>query len=375
MKRQYLVTPGPTPIPPQVSQAEAMPIIHHRTGEFKKLYQAAAQGMQDIFLTKHEVYLLASSGTGAMECAVANLVNPQDEAIVASVGNFGQRWIQLVKTYGGVPVVLEAAWGDPVDLGKLEALIKEHPKAKTIWVTFTETSTGVVNDMKKLGALVRKHDRILCVDAISGLAGQELRMDDWQLDCVVAGSQKGLMLAPGLAFIAVNDRAWHLVEQARQPLFYFSLAKMRKSHADAQTPFTPAVTLIAALKESIGMIKEFGLENLWKRCSAYAGGVRSAFTAMGLELFSSAPCDVLTAAKVPAGVDGEKIVKIMREQYGISIAGGQGKVKGKIIRLAHMGYINEFDLIAALAGVEIVLNKLGFSVPFGKGVAELERIL
>lgn len=377
MKKYFLLTPGPTPVPPEVAQKEALPILHHRTSEFEQIFKEVSEGLKYIFQTKNDVYILTSSGTGAMESAVANLLNRDDEAIVASCGNFGDRWAKICNTYGVKVTKIDAEWGTAVDPLKIEKALKDNPKIKAVYTTHTETSTGVVNDIKTIGDIAKKTSAVLVVDAISGLAGQELRMDDWNVDIVVSGSQKGLMCAPGLAFAAVGPKAWALAEQSTSPRFYLDYRAMRKSFAKNQTPYTPAVSLIVALGESIRQIKLEGIDNVFARTTRLATACRAGLKAIGLELFpdEKSACTVLTSVKVPANIDGDKIVKTLRQVYGISIAEGQDKLKGKIIRVAHMGYIDQFDLYVGLTGIEIVLSQLGHKVEFGKSIAAAQAVL
>jgi len=375
MKKHYLLTPGPTPIPPEVALKEALPILHHRTSEFGAIFQEVEEGLKYVYQTKNDVLIMAASGTGAMESSVINLLSPGDNALVASCGNFGERWAKIMEAYGIKPTVIAAEWGKTVNSVEIEKALKANPKIKAVYTTFTETSTGVANDIKAIGAIVAATPAVLVVDAISGLGGQEFLTDDWKVDVAVAGSQKGLMLAPGLAFASVSEKAWKVAETAKLPRFYWDWRKMRKSLATKETPFTPAVTLIVALSEAIKMIKVVGIENVWKECRLLARAARAGMRAIGLELFGDNPCDVETSAKVPAGVDGGKIVKMLREEYGVSIAGGQGALKGKIIRFAHMGYIQKPDLFVGFACLEMVLIKLGYKLEKGKSVAAVQEEL
>lgn len=372
MKKHYLLTPGPTPIPPQIALKEALPILHHRTSEFGAIFQEAADGLKYVYQTKNDVLIMASSGTGAMESAIVNLLSPGDDALVATCGNFGDRWGKLMEAYGIKPIMVSAEWGKIINPADIEKALKANPKIKAVYTTFTETSTGVANDIAAIGKIVGATSAVLVIDAISGLAGQEFRTDEWQADVVVSGSQKGLMLAPGLAFVSVSEKAWKVVETAKLPRFYWDWRKMRKSLATKETPFTPAVTLIVTLAEACKMIKEEGIENVWKETRLLARAARAGMKAMGLELFGDSPCDVLTSAKVPAGIDGGKIVKMLREEFGVSIAGGQGALKGKIIRFAHMGYIQKPDLFVGFACLEMVLTKLGYKFEKGKAVAAVQ---
>jgi aspartate aminotransferase-like enzyme len=375
MKKHYLLTPGPTPIPPEVALKEALPILHHRTSEFAAIFSQVAEGLKYIFQTQNDVFILASSGTGAMESAVVNLMSPGDEALVASCGNFGERWAKILEAYGIKPQVISVEWGKVVNPDDIAKALKANPKIKAVYTTFTETSTGVANDIEAIGKVVAATPAVLVVDTISGLAGQQFLTDEWKVDVNVSGSQKGLMLAPGLAFASVSPKAWKLVEEAKLPRFYWDYRKMKKSLGTKETPFTPPVTLIVSLEESIKMIKAKGIENIWKECSLLARAARAGMKALGLQLFGERPCEVVTSAKVPEGVDGGKIVKTLREEYGVSIAGGQGQLKGKIIRFAHMGYIGKADLLVGLSCLEMGLTRLGYKVEKGKGVAAAEEVL
>ncbi|GHT42892.1 serine-pyruvate aminotransferase [Endomicrobiia bacterium] len=374
MMKHYLLTPGPTPIPPEVALKEALPILHHRTSEFASVYKDVAEGLRCVFQTKNEVYMLAASGTGAMEMAVVNLLSPGDEIIVASCGNFGDRWAKIAEGYGIKVISASVEWGKLVKPLEIEKALRTNPNIRAVYTTFTETSTAVANDIKTIGEIVAKTNAVLIVDAISGLVGQEFRTDEWKVDVVVSGSQKGFMLAPGLAFITLSDKAWRLTESSRLPKFYFDIRKYKKSYATNETPFTPPVTLIVALQESIKLIKERGLENIWNDNKLLAKAARSGMKALGLELFGEVPCEVVTSASVPVEIGG-KIVKILREKYGVSIAGGQGNLKGKIIRFAHMGYIGKADLLVGLACLEMVLSELGVKIEKGKAVAAAQEEL
>ena len=374
MMKHYLLTPGPTPIPPEVALKEALPILHHRTSEFAAIYKDVAEGLKYVFHTKNEVYMLAGSGTGAMEMAVVNLLSPGDEVIVASCGNFGDRWKKIAETYGVKVISASVEWGKVVRPAEIEKALKANPNVKAVFTTFTETSTGVVNDIKAIGEIVAKTPAVLVVDSISGLAGQEFKTDEWKVDVNVCGSQKGFMLAPGLAFISMSDKAWKLAESSKIPKFYFDIKKYKKSYATNETPFTPPVTLIVALQEALRLIKQKGIENMWNDYKLLAKAARAGMKALGLELFGEVPCEVVTSALVPEAIGG-KIVKTLREKYGVSIAGGQGDLKGKIIRFAHMGYIGKADLLVGFACLEMVLAELGVKVEKGKAVAAAEEAL
>lgn len=376
MKKYYLLTPGPTPIPPEVSLESALPILHHRTSEFGAIFTQVIEGLKYVFQTQGTVLLLTSSGTGGMEASVVNLLSPGDKVLVASSGVFGDRWIKILETYGIKAETIRNEWGKAIDPQAVEGKLKVNPEVKAVFTTHTETSTGVVNDLKGIGEIMARTDAVLVIDSISGLCAQELHTDKWHLDVVVAASQKGLMNAPGLAFVALSEKAWNLVEKAQLPRFYWDFRRMKKSLADKETPFTPAVTLIVALNQALEIIKNETLEKIWARHDKLARATRAGMQALNLELFAQNPCNVLTAIKSPPGLDSGKLVKKLREEYGVSIAGGQQELKGKIFRLAHLGYMNEFDVLVGISAVERGLKELGCqNFEFGAGVAAAEKIL
>lgn len=375
MRKNYLLTPGPTPLPPEVCEAMARPIIHHRTPQFQAILKEATEGLKYVFQTKGDVFILASSGTGAMEAAVINLLSPGDTAITIQGGKFGERWTEICKAYGIIVEVIDVEWGKAVPPVDIEKKLKANPKIKAVFTTLCETSTGVANDIASIGKVVKDTNASLVVDAISGLGAIDLQTDAWFCDVVVSGSQKGLMLPPGLGFISVGPKAWKLIESAKSPKYYFDLKAAKKALDKTDTPFTPAITLIIALCEALKMMKEDGLENIFKRHRNMADATRAAVKALGLELFApSAASDVVTAACVPAGIDGEKLVKTMRDIYGVTIAGGQAELKGKIFRIAHMGFIEEFDIIAGISCLEKVLAQMGYKFELGKGVKAAEEV-
>ena len=375
MRKNYLLTPGPTPLPPQVCEAMARPIIHHRTPQFQAILKEASDGLKYVYQTKNDVFILTSSGTGAMEAAVANLLSPGDTALTVQGGKFGERWTELCKAYGVLPEVIDVEWGRAVEADEISRRLKANPKIKAVFVTLCETSTGVSNDIEKIGKVVKDTQAVLVVDAISGLGAIDLKTDDWASDVVVSGSQKGLMLPPGLGFISLSQKALKLVEASKSPRYYFDLRKAKKAIDKTDTPFTPAITLVIALKEALEMMKQDGLENIFLRHRKMADATRAAMKALGLELFASlAASDVVTAVKVPQGIDGEKLVKTMRDTYGVTIAGGQDELKGKVFRIAHMGFIEEFDIITGISCLEKVLQQMGYKFNLGSGVRAAEEV-
>ncbi|MDD4899293.1 MAG: alanine--glyoxylate aminotransferase family protein [Candidatus Omnitrophica bacterium] len=375
MRKSYLLTPGPTPLPPQVRAAMARPIIHHRTPQFQAVLKEVGEGLKYVFQTSGDVYILTSSGTGAMETAVINLLSPGDTALTVHGGKFGERWTELCKAYGITAEVINVEWGKAVDPQEIAKKLKANPKIKAVFTTLCETSTGVTNDIAAIADVVKKTDAVLVVDAISGLGAIDLKTDSWGVDVCVSGSQKGLMLPPGLAFISVSAKAWGLVNAAKSPRYYFDLRTAKKAWESTDTPFTPALTLVIALNEALKMMREDGLENIFIRHKKMADATRAAMKALGLELFApTAASDVVTAVKVPAGLEGEKLVKTMRDKYGVVIAGGQAELKGKVFRIAHMGFIEEFDIIAGISCLEKVLSQMGYKFELGKGVKAAEEV-
>ena len=375
MRKNYLLTPGPTPLPPQVCEAMARPIIHHRTPQFQAILKEVAEGLKYIFQTSGDVFILTSSGTGAMEAAVINLLSCGDTALTVQGGKFGERWTEICKSYAINTEVIDVEWGKAVSPQEIEKKLKANPKIKAVFTTLCETSTGVTNDIETIGQVVKNYPAVLVVDAISGLGAIDLKTDAWGVDICVSGSQKGLMLPPGLAFISVSQKAWERIAASKSPRYYFDLKAAKRAWESMDTPFTPAVTLVIALNEALKMMREDGLENIFSRHKKMADATRSAMKALGLELFApTAASDVVTAVKVPQGVDGERLVKTMRDKYGVVIAGGQAELKGKVFRIAHMGFIEEFDIIAGISCLEKVLAQMGYKFELGLGVKAAEEV-
>jgi serine---pyruvate transaminase len=376
MQKRFLITPGPTPVPPEVLLAGAEPIVHHRAPRFVEIFNECVEGMKYVYQTQNDVIVFASSGTGAMESAVVNLVSAGDKVIVASVGNFGERWVKLNKKWGADVVALEFEWGTKADPAAIERALDQNPDAKAVFCQFSETSTGVVNDIKAIGEIVAATPSVLVVDAISGLGATDLPTDAWKVDVCVAGSQKALMIPPGLAMVAVGEKAWKLVEACANPRFYFDWVSARSKAADGQTPFTPAVSLFVMLNKAIEMIREEGLQNVFQRHRVLGAGCKAGVKALGLELFGpdDPEANSVTAVKVPDGVDGGKIGKLARDKYGVWLAGGQGALKGKIFRFGHCGYFGASDILVGLGVVEMVLAELGYDVKFGAGVGAAEQV-
>lgn len=379
MKKEYLMTPGPTPVPAEVLLAQARPMIHHRAPVYTELILGVLDDLKYVYRTKNDVIVFASSGTGAMESAVVNMFSPGDKVLVVSIGNFGERWAKISQAYGLDVVKLDYEWGAKAVPQDIAGALAKDAGIKGVLTTHSETSTGVTNDIKAIGEIVKESPAILIVDAISGLGACELHTDDWHLDVVVAGSQKALMTPPGLAFASVSDKAKGFMLKSTLPKFYFSYQKSLDAlHKDQpQSPFTPAVSTIVALGVALKVIREEGLENVWRRHAVLARSCREGVLALGLELFGASDemANSVTAVKAPEGVNGQDIVKTMRVKYGITIAGGQGQIKGKIFRIGHCGYYDRFDMITVMSGLEMALKDLGHPVQMGAGMAATELVL
>ncbi|HBG92949.1 MAG: class V aminotransferase [Nitrospirae bacterium RIFOXYB2_FULL_43_5] len=377
MLKRYLLAPGPTPVPSEALLAMAMPIIHHRSPDFLPVLDAAKNGLKWLYQTKNDVLIICSTGTGGMVGAVNNFFSPGDKVLVINAGNFGERWTKICKAYNLSVEEIKIDWGYTVKPGDVEKALKKDSSIKGVFVQAAETSTGVYHDIKALAAIVKKYENtIFVVDAISALVAHDLKMDEWGLDVLIGGSQKGLMLPPGLAFVGVSEKAWKFSEKSTSPKFYFNFKKEREALAKNQTSFTSPVTLIIGLNECIKILQKEGLENAFKRHETLAHATREAVKAIGLEMFTKeSPSNSVTAINAPKGLDGQEIYKNLRVKYGITAAGGQGQAKGKIFRIAHLGYADTFDVITAIAGVEMVLKGMGHPVKLGAGVAVAEELL
>jgi aspartate aminotransferase-like enzyme len=377
--KQYLMTAGPTPLPPAVSQVMAEPMVYHRAPAFIEVYARVLSRLKDVFLTANEVQVFTSSGTGALESAVANLVRPGEPALVASCGKFGERWFELCEAYGAETIHWETEWGRRVDPAGLDERLAANPGVELVFTTFSETSTGVVNDIRELTEVAHRHGALIAVDAVSGLGAVPLPQDDWGVDVVVAGSQKALMAPPGLAFTSANGAALERAAAGAGRRYYFDWARtvsgQQKDPPDS--PFTPAVGLVRALDVALGMIEAEGLEQVYQRHALLGRATREAAKALELELLGGTPdenANVVTAIALPDSIDGGKVPKLMRDRFGVTIAGGQGKLKGRIARIAHCGYFGAFDIIVTVAALEMTLRELGHEAEAGAGVAAAQRV-
>jgi len=368
-----LFTPGPTPVPEETLLELARPVTYHRSAEAKAILGEVSADLQYVFQTAAPVFTLTSSGTGGMEAAVVNALAPGEKAILCTAGRWGERWRGILKAHGANVVAVEVPYGKAVTPDMLQAALAANPDAKAVFATLSETSTGVGHDLEAFGKLVAKTDALLIVDGISGLGAMECRVDAWQLDVVVTGSQKALMLPPGLAFVSVSDKGWKKIDATPVRSFYFDLRRYRKAHAESDTPFTPANTLIRAQRVSLKRIRAEGIENLWARHARIAAATRAGVTALGLEVFAERPNNALTVVTVPAGVDGSATLKKLEKQYGYKLADGQDTLKGKIWRLSHMGYTDAFEVLGAVSALELVLLESGWKFEAGAGVAAFQK--
>jgi len=375
MQKHYMFTPGPTMVPAEVLLAEAAPMMHHRTPQFSQILREVTDGLKELFGTDQDVFMIAGSGTAAMEAAIANTCSAGDKAICAVGGKFGERWAEICKSYGCDVKTIELEWGQSLSVEQARAALDETPEARALCITHSETSTGALTDVAAIAALTRRSETLLVVDSITGVGVHPVRMDEWGVDIVVSGSQKGCMIAPGLAFIAVSPRTWERVDRCTSPRYYLDLRAMQKNLQKTTTPFTPPVSLIRALHQAIGLMQQEGYENVFARHARLAEATRAAMTALGLRLLAEHPANGVTAVWAPEGVDTDMMTKKMRDEYGVTIAGGQAGLKGKIFRIGHMGYVSEEDLLVAIAAVERALKELGHECEFGRGVAAAQRAL
>lgn len=374
VKKQRLLTPGPTPLLPRALHAMMASDIHHRTQDFIQLYPRVLADLKEVYGTQNDVLITVSSGTGAMEAAVSNFFSEGDKVVVLSAGKFGERWADLAKAYRLNAVVLTAEYGDVVSPERVAQALKENPDAKGVFFQASETSTGAAHDVRSIGEIVKQTPALCIVDAITGLGTMPLDIDGWGLDLVIGGSQKAFMIPPGLAFISVSPKAWAQSETARLPRMYFDLKREKKMADKGESAWTPNVSHILALAEALVYIKKLGMAKLVENAQWLARATRAAAVELGLELFApGSPSSSVTAIKAPAGMDSGEIVKGFRNQFGAIIANGQGTMKGKIFRIAHLGYFDFADLFAVVAELELILHQKGLPVSLGKGVAAVQR--
>lgn len=373
--KQYLMTAGPTPIPPAVSQAMATPMLYHRSPAFDELYGRVLRRLPGVFRTENPVLAFAASGSGAMESAVANLVRPGDKVLACAAGKFGERWIQLGEAYGADLVRYEPGWGERLDPAEIDRLLSANADVQVAFATLSETSTGIVHDVQAIAEVARQHGVILVVDAVSGLGAADMRQDEWGVDVVVAGSQKALMCPPGLGFASVSERALDYAAGRAGGRYYFDWGRTAKSQDKGASPFTPAVSLFLGLDVALELIEEEGLDTVMARHALLARATRAGVAALGLELYGDPDerSTVVTAIDLPGDVDGGKVPGELRK-LGITANGGQDALKGRILRIAHCGYFGAFDILTSLSGLEMALDRLGHDVEHGAGTGAAQRV-
>jgi aspartate aminotransferase-like enzyme len=375
MIKQYLLSPGPTPVPNEVSLAMSETMIHHRTPQFNKVFEESRQGLKKLFGTKNDVLMLASSGTGAMEASIANLFSPGDKVLVVNGGKFGERWLNISNAYGLNPIDLKVEWGKAVRVQEIEKQLKAHADLQGVMVQASETSTTVLHPVKDIAKLT-KNGPLFIVDGVTAVGVLPIPLDEWGIDVLVTGSQKALMLPPGLGFIALSDRAWEKSKKAKLPRFYFDLNLERKNQQKGSGAFTPAVSLIFGVRASLNMMEREGLNRVYARHARMSRATRAAALALGLKLLApDDPSPAATGIFLPQGIDADRVLEYLRDQMNVVFAEGQDQLKGKVIRIAHVGFMGAFDVITAVAALEMALRKFGAEIPFGRGVAAAEEIL
>jgi aspartate aminotransferase-like enzyme len=375
MIKQYLLAPGPTPIPNEVQLAMAETMIHHRTPQFAKIFSDVREGLKELFGTKNDVLILASSGTGAMEAAVTNLFSPGEKVLVVNGGKFGERWLEIGKAFGLDPIDLKVEWGKPVKVEAIEQSLKAHPDIQAIMIQASETSTTTWHPVREIARLTQ-NGPLLIVDGVTAVGVKRVAMDEWGVDAFVTGSQKALMLPPGLGFVALGERAWARTAKAKLPKFYFNLTLERKNQQKGSAAFTPAVSLIFGLRASLEMMRREGLDRVYARHERMGRATRAAATALGLKLLApESPSPAATGIWMPEGLNADKLLDFFRDRMQITFAEGQDQLRGKVIRIAHVGYMGAFDVVVAITALEMGLKKFGVPVKFGQGVAAAQEVL
>ena len=376
MIKSFLLAPGPTPVPPEVQAAIALPLVHHRTPQFAAVLAEVQERLRELFGTAQDVLVMAASGTGGMEGAVTNLLSPGDEVVVVNGGKFGERWTKICEAYGVRVHEVVVEWGRAVRPDMVAAALDAHPAARAVFVQASETSTCALHPVPALGDITRRRDTLLVVDGITAVGVIDLPMDRLGIDVLVTGSQKALMLPPGLAFVALSERAWAATERAHLPRFYFDFRRERKGVAERSTAWTPAISLIQGLRVALGMLRDEGLPNVYARHDRLARATRAAATALGLRLLApDAPSPAATAVMLPEDVDGTALFRYLRDRMRVTFAPGQDRLKGKIIRLSHLGYADAFDVVTGVAALELALHHFGARVELGRGVGAAETVL
>lgn len=375
MSKKYLMTPGPTPVPEDIRLEMAKPMIHHRTKEYQAIFKEVTEGLKKIFKTSNDIYTFTSSGTGAMEASIVNVLSPGDKIIVVRGGKFGERFGDIAKAYGVEVIPLDIEWGSAPSPDVIKDTLKKNPAVKGVYTTLCETSTATVFDIKSIGEVVKATGALFIVDTISGLGADNFENDAWGVDIAVCGSQKGLMIPPGLAFCSVSEKAWKAAENSKLPKFYFNFKKYKKAWLDTDTPFTSAITLVIGLKKALESINQKGIDNVIAEHQSQARAFREACKSIGLKIFSRSPSSAVTAVNTPDGMDADNLIKLLKTEFGVTFAGGQEALKGKVFRCAHMGGIDKEHTIEAIKALEQALVKLGYKFKTGSGVEAASKIL
>jgi aspartate aminotransferase-like enzyme len=375
MRKSYLMTPGPTPVPEEIRSEMAKPMIHHRTKEYQGIFKDATEGLRKIFKTTGDVFTFTSSGTGAMEASIVNALSSGDKIIVVRGGKFGERFGDIAKAYGVGVIPIDVAWGSAPNPEIIKDTLKNNPDVKGVYTTLCETSTATVFDIKAIGEIVRNTSALFVVDTISGLGADEFKNDEWGVDIAICGSQKGLMIPPGLAFCSVSEKAWKAVETSKLPKFYFNFKKYKKAYIDTDTPFTSAITLVIGLKKAVETMNAKGIDNVIAEHQSQAKAFRDAMKAIGLGIFSKSPSSAVTGVNTPEGMDADALIKLLKTEYGVTFAGGQENLKGKIFRCAHMGGIDKEHTFEAIKALEEALAKMGWKCKACAGIDAAKRVL
>lgn len=373
LKKNFLMSPGPSKVPESVLLDMAQPIFHHRTPQYQAIFKDVTEKLKEVFRTKNDVFVFAASGTGAMETSITAFLSSNDKVLTVNGGKFGERFGLIAKAFGVNAEIIDVEWGKAVDPALIEKKLAEDKSIKAVYTTLSETSTGTLHDIEKIAQIVKKTDAILVTDAISGLGADVIETDAWGVDVVIAGSQKALMLPPGLAFMSVSPKAMKMMETSTIPAFYFDLKRYKKSLDKNDVPWTPAISLVLGLQKVLHMMLDEGMDAIWARHAKLASATREAISEMGLALLSERPSNAVTAVRVPETVDGAKLVKYLRDDLGVTMAGGQEALKGKIFRIAHMGYCNQFDMVVGLSAIEEALVKLGHKGEVGIGLKAFQK--
>lgn len=376
MLKRYLLTPGPTQVPPAAALRMSQPLIHHRTPEFSQLFREVQQGLGWLFQTRQLVLILAASGSGAMEAAVTNVCSPGDSVVVVNGGKFGERWLNICAAVGVRTYEIAVEWGQAVSTDTVARALRSKPAPKAVLMQASETSTTVLHPVREIAALTRASETLLVVDGITAVGATDMPMDAWGIDVLITGSQKALMLPPGLSFIALSERAWQATHTARLPRFYFDLQKERAAQAKHTTAYTPAISLISGLQEVLSQLQREGLKQIFARHARLMTATRAAAEALGLRLLASDhPSPAATGVWLPAEVDGVRLLTYMRDGMGVDIAGGQNHLSGKVVRIAHIGYAGPFDVITAISSLEMALHRFDVRVELGSGLCAAETVL